>query len=225
MPLTVSHQDLKSFFGKEDHLDLSKKVSFSEMIFRLLSGNPPSLGQLGVFELILNLSIDHGPDTPSAKVVIEQAQKGETISESVSVGIEQINDTHGGAGEDAMKTFYFLMKSESPLDKFVEKCLKSDIKIPGFGHRLYKDEDPRASLILDKLSTDLEDAIPFINLARTLQQELEAQSGKKLPLNIDGAIAVALCSFGWEPILGKATFIIARTPGLIAHFINNSKSE
>jgi len=50
---------------------------------------------------------------------------------------------------------------------------------------------------------------------------LEIQKGQKLPLNIDGAIAVALCSFGWDPKLGKAVFIIARTPGLCGQFLNN----
>jgi len=53
-------------------------------------------------------------------------------------------------------------------------------------------------------------------------KELEAQKGKKLPLNIDGAIAVALCSFGWDSKLGKAVFLIARTPGLCGQYLTNS---
>lgn len=222
MALTVSHQDLKSFFGEEDHLDLSKKVSFSEMVFRLLSEKSPSLGQLGIFDLILNLSIDHGPDTPSAKEVIEKAKEGESLSKALAEGIEEINDTHGGAGEGAMKVFYTIAEGQTTPAEFVKKCLKSDIKIPGYGHRLYKDKDPRAMLILEKLSSDLEESKTFVEIATTIQEELNSQSGKKLPLNIDGAIAVALCSFGWQPILGKAVFIIARTPGLVAHFIENA---
>jgi citrate synthase len=62
----------------------------------------------------------------------------------------------------------------------------------------------------------------FVAIAKEIEQKLEEKKGKKLVLNIDGAIAVVLCAFGWEPKLGKAVFLIARTPGLIGQYLNNS---
>ena len=61
----------------------------------------------------------------------------------------------------------------------------------------------------------------FIKIAQDLENELEEQKGSKLPLNIDGSIAVVLCTFGWPSKLGKAVFIIARTPGLCGQYLNS----
>lgn len=224
MAITVSHQDQKSLFGDDDHLKLSTEISFSEMIYRLLSETKPSATQLKIFELILNLSIDHGPDTPSAKKTISEAKSGQTISESLAEGIEEINDNHGGAGEGAMKIFYQIEQGELAISDFVKAALSSQIKIPGFGHRLYDDLDPRAELILSEL-TSLPAGDKFAKIAKDLQSELQSQTQKNLLLNIDGAIAAALCSFGWQPVMGKAVFLIARTPGLIAHYLNNRQNK
>lgn len=222
MATIVTHQDQKSFFGDQDHLSLSQKVSFSELIFRQLSEQIPSTEQLKIFELILNLSIDHGSDTPSAKKTITEAKAGESISEAVSEGIEEINDLHGGAGEGAMKIFYQIANDNMSISEFITTALEQQIKIPGFGHRLYDDLDPRAELILEQL-TELPEGVKYAKIAKDVQSELQSQTEKNLPLNIDGAIAAVFCTFGWEPITAKAAFIIARTPGLVAHFLNNAK--
>lgn len=224
MAKVVTHQDLKSFFGSEDHLELAQNRSFSSLIYEMLTEKTPTESELKVFELILNLSIDHGEETPSAKAVIEEAKKGETISEAVSEGIEEINEVHGGAAEPLMEMLY---KFQISNDKFqisneIKRMIENNEKLAGFGHRIYKNEDPRAQLILKTL-TDNGFSDEFIKIAEDLRQEFNNQTGKLLPLNIDGAIAVAFCTLGLEPKLGKAVFMIARTPGLCAHFINNSK--
>lgn len=222
MAITVSHQDQKSLFGDSDHLTISNQLSFSELIYRQLSEEEPTPEKLHLFELMLNLSIDHGPDAPSAQKTISEAKDGETLPEAVAEGIEEINDTHGGAGEGAMKIFYQIDQEGMSISEFVKASLSSNIKIPGFGHRLYKDQDPRAELILSELKS-IEGSDKFIELASELGAEINSQTQKNLPLNIDGAIAVVFCSFGWQPILAKAVFVIARTPGLIAHYLNNSE--
>lgn len=220
MALTINHKDDKALLGDEDHLELSQEISFTEMIYRVLSEQTPSPDQLKLFELILNLSIDHGPDAPSAKKTIESAEKGATISESIAAGVEQINDTHGGAIEPCMKVLYEMVDNNLEPEDVVKKFKDSDMKLPGFGHRIYK-VDPRAQLILERVSK-LSTGSAYLKLARELETELNTQTGKTLPINIDGAIAVALCAFAWDSRLGKAVFIVARTPGLAGHFLNNS---
>lgn len=222
MAKVVKHENLKSYFGQADHLEVSQSRSFSSLIYEMLAEKAPNNQQLKVFELILNLSIDHGPDTPSAKKVIKEAQKGETISEAVSEGIEEINDSHGGAIEPCMKVLYRLTGKGEGVGEIVQEYLETGRKLAGFGHRIYKDFDPRAQLVLKTLQENGFGG-QFVKIADQLKNELNTQSGKQLPLNIDGAIAVALCAFGWDSKLGKAVFIIARTPGLCAHYLNNSQ--
>ncbi len=222
MAKTIKHDENgKALFGESDHLEVSQNRSFAFLIFELLSEKVPTRQEEKVFELILNLSIDHGPDTPSAEATISAAKTGKDISESVAEGILQINDAHGGAIEPAMRMFSNLKSQMSKIKNLVDDYLKNGKRMPGFGHRIYKNKDPRAQLILEKLD-EADMGEEFIKIAEDLGKELETQKGQKLPLNIDGAIAVALCSFGWDPKLGKAVFIIARTPGLCGQYLNNT---
>ncbi len=221
MALTLKHDNLKASLGDKDHLELSEQISFAEMIFRVLSEKKPSESELKLFELILNLSIDHGPDTPSAIKTIEATKTGSNISESVAEGIKMISDVHGGAIEPAMNFFYQISKDGKDVKSLVNEYLEEHKLIGGFGHRIYKDSDPRAQLILKKIK-ELGMSKDYINISLEVEKEIESNKQTHLPLNIDGAIAVLLCTFGWDSKLGKAVFIIARTPGLCAHFINNS---
>lgn len=221
MTKTVTHKDQTAYFGEEDHLKLAQGSKFSDLVFELLSDKKPTADQSKIFELILNLSIDHGPDTPSAVAVIKAAREGELIGKAIGEGVAEINDAHGGAIEPAMELMQRIRNHESSIKEEIEKILRGGKKIPGFGHRIYKEADPRAQLILEKLK-ESGMGEEFIEEIKQLGQELERQKGERLPLNIDGAIAVALCAFGWDPKLGKAVFIIARTPGLCAHYLKNS---
>lgn len=231
MAKTITHDETgKALWGDQDHLEAAQATSFDGMIFELLSEKKPTPEQLKVFELILNLSIDHGPDTPSAVKVMEAAKEGQTISEAVATGISQINESHGGAIEPAMEILYSIdnepVKDEArqgrqlTINNLVEEYIKEDKKIPGLGHRVYKTADPRTDLIFQKLE-EAGMGNEWVKLEKDLQAEFEKQSGKHLPINIDGAIAVVLCEFGWDSKLGKAVFIVARTPGLCGQYLNN----
>jgi citrate synthase len=54
-------------------------------------------------------------------------------------------------------------------------------------------------------------------MAKAIEDAMEQESGKKLPINVDGAIAALLCEMNFPPELANAFFMLARLPGLIAH--------
>ena len=90
-------------------------------------------------------------------------------------------------------------------------------RVPGYGHKILKDGDHRALLLLSE-ARRLKLAGKYSDFAEGVDEELKTiLPGKKLPLNIDGAIAsVALdLGFDWREVTGL--FIIGRLPGLIAH--------
>ena len=218
MSKTIIHKDNEAFFGEKKHLEASQRLTFPAMIFELLSEHKPSDAEIKVFELLLNLSIDHGPETPSALAVIEAAKAGKPMGESIAAGMAQINDSHGGAGQGCMEVLYKIKKESMAPADLVSEYLGATKRIPGYGHRIYK-IDPRVELIF-KTMRDAGLGEEYIGLAKELEKELKEKSGKELPVNIDGAIAVALCAFGWKPILAKAVFIAARAPGLCGQFLN-----
>ncbi len=187
----------------------------------MLLERAPSSEEIKLLNLFLNLCVDHGPNSPSAQATIKAAKDKKPIGEAVGLGITQIDDKHGGAIEPAMEFLYAIVKEKKSLTEIVQKYLNTGKIIGGFGHRVYKTSDPRADLILKKL-TEYGVGGDYMTVMVEVQNEIEKQKGVRLPINIDGAIAVALCGFDWDPKLGKAVFIIARTPGLCAHYLNNS---
>ncbi|MDP2669406.1 MAG: citryl-CoA lyase [bacterium] len=224
MAKTIHHKDNKAFFGDMEHLQASRELSYPAMLFELFSERKPNEAELKIFELILNLTIDHGPDSPSAKAVIASGKAGKTISEAVAAGVLEINDAHGGAGEGCMEILYRIKKDAKSASRrtadIVSDYLSAKKKLPGYGHRIYE-VDPRAELIF-KTMESLGISTEYILIAKNIEKELKKQSGKNLPVNVDGAIAAALCAFGWAPRLAKALFITSRVPGLCGQFINNT---
>lgn len=221
MAKNVRHDEkLNSYFGEKSFLDVAQSSKFSDLIYELLTEEVPSVEGSKIFEFILNVSIDHGSDTPSAVETINVAKAGKSLSESVTAGLLQINSSHGGAITPTMELFYKINSENLRIADVVKEHLNQDKRIPGFGHRIYE-VDPRTQVIW-KMLKEASLGEEFISIAQELEKEIEAQKGKKLPCNIDGAIACALCSFGWEPRLGNTVFIIARTPGLCGQYLNNT---
>ena len=172
MAKLVTHKDNVPFWGDEDFIKVAEKKNFSDMIFELLSEREPSISQSKIFNLILNLSIDHGPDTPSSKAVIESALNGETIGQAIASGVEKIDDTHGGAGEKAMEMLYEIKQSGQASADFVKNALEKKEKIYGYGHRIYK-KDPRAEIIQNYLQEE-KTAEDYISIARKVESELSS---------------------------------------------------
>jgi citrate synthase len=226
MAITVTHkiendETSPAMFGEYEHLDYSSQVTFPELVFQSFTGKIPTAEQTTLFNVILNLCFDHGPHSPSGAATVAAATEGEDMGDAVAAGIAKINDSHGGAGEPLMEILYKVKREGGSVKDVVDEYVKEGKRMPGFGHRVYKDVDPRAQLLLN-IARQQNVGVEFVDMLEELHQELNAQLGKNLPVNIDGAIAATMCGLGLEPKLGKAVFIVARTPGLIAHFLNNS---
>jgi citrate synthase len=88
-------------------------------------------------------------------------------------------------------------------------------RFPGFGHRFHT-KDPR-TVKLFQIASDLGIAGEHVAMAKAIESAIAQESGKKLPINVDGAIAALLCEMKFPFELANAFFILARVPGLVAH--------
>ena len=120
-----------------------------------------------------------------------------------------------------MTLFDKLKRGNLNVEETIKAYLQKKIRIPGFGHRLYK-KDVRAEMILEEVDA-LDIGREYAALARFVEETLRKHTSKNLPINIDGALAAALCALDWKAETAKPVFIIARIPGLLAHFLNNKK--
>lgn len=219
MATTVTHKNNVPFFGKRPLVNTAANATFSALIFETLSEKKPTVRELELFDLLLKLSIDHGTDTPSAKSTIEAARRGASIGEAVGEGMRMINEHHGGAQEPLMRIFYEIASGKTSAENSVEKLLRDKKRVPGFGHRMYE-KDPRAEIVLEVIEK-LKFPKKYVTIANEMERALKnALPQKSLPLNVDGAIAIALCTLKWKPEWAQAVFITARSAGLCGQYIN-----
>lgn len=164
-----------------------------------------------LLEEMMALVIDHGPDSPSAQATISAAQAGQDVLRSVEDGVQQINEKHGGAIEGLAKILQTDSRSEAEI---VAEYLATNKRLPGFGHRLYKDSDPRASYLFDR-AKEFGLSSKYIDRVKNLERQLEQQKGKRLVINVDGAMAAVLSEIGIAPELCNAFFVWPRVAGLV----------
>lgn len=192
--------------------DLIDKVNLTDAIWLELKGELPNDKERAMFDAILISTIDNGLGPPSVTNARNSASAGNPMQAAVAAGVLGIGEYHGGAIEECARLLQMGMSAE----KLVEKIVGSGDRIPGFGHKVYKDEDPRATQIFTKAKS-LVFFGEYCKLATAVEAELEKVKGKKIVINVDGAIAAVSSDMGFDYRLGKGFFIIGRVVGLVAH--------
>jgi citrate synthase len=203
-------------------VDLAAACSYGEVLYLLLRGELPTRNEGALIEAMLVVMVEHSINAPSTHTARMVANCGSPVQSAVAAGISAIGDYHGGAGEECAR----MLQEEvaragtdfDPADsahRVVRDARAAGIRLPGFGHRVH-DPDPRAIFLLAR-ARDLGIAAKHTALAESIVAELLAQTGKSLPLNVDGALAALISDMVLDYRMGKGFFIVARTAGLLAH--------
>ncbi len=185
------------------------------LLWRALSPHRPSPGQLAALRATLVLLADHelAASTLAARVAASVRADPYAV---VAAGLGVVGGAlHGGAtlGAEAM-----LADAREPGDvpHVVGERLRRGERIPGFGHFVYRDGDPRATVLLDLLRQE-DPGSEWLAIADALLAEVRQH---RLPEpNVDFAVAVLARMGGMVKGAGEAVFAVARTAGWIAHAI------
>jgi succinyl-CoA synthetase alpha subunit len=213
-----------------DIAELMGRVSFGTAVYLILTGELPSSAVARLMDAILVSSIDHGATPPSALAARTVASTGATLSASVAAGIMSINRHHGGAIEDCarqLKSIAGRATRESISIDEAARCTLAAMReagerMPGFGHRLHT-KDPRTARLFELARDAGVDGV-HMQAARAVEKSF-GDAKKSLPINVDGAIGAILADLGMDPAAFNGIFMIARTPGLIAHAIEEQTRE
>lgn len=210
--ITQVHNDQELIRGYK-LTDLAQQKSFSDTIWLLLRGELPTVTEAKIFGAILTIAIDHGPGTISGQASRIAASGKVSMTGAVIAGLATIGERHGGAVDGAAKFFVDNVTRQDVSALLVE--LKTQkIRIPGFGHAVLTRDHRSETLFSIAKETGFYGR--YSAFAEKVGAELNKQSSKPLPLNIDGAMAAILLDLGFAPGLLTGIFIIARTPGLVA---------
>ena len=210
--------------------ELMGRVPFGAAVYLTLTGELASPAVARLMDAILVSSIDHGATPPSALAARSVASTGATLSASVAAGIMSINRHHGGAIEDCARQLRAIAdratRESISMDEAAARTLavmrEAGERMPGFGHRLHT-KDPRTARLFELAREAGVDGV-HMQAARAVEKAF-ADAKKSLPINVDGAIGAILADLGMDPAAFNGIFMIARTPGLVAHVIEEQTRE
>jgi citrate synthase len=203
--------------------ELIGRITFSQAIYLLWKGEMPTFETGRLIDAILVSSVDHGGGPPSVLTARTVASTGSELNSAVAAGVLAISRFHGGAIEAGMRLFNEIAgrmeeagaEEEAAVRQVLEEKKARGERASGYGHRVHT-ADPRTARLF-ALAEELGLAGKYVRIARAVESALEHDLGRRLPINVDGAIAALLCDLGFPPEIGNAFFIIARVAGLVAH--------
>jgi citrate synthase len=203
--------------------ELMGRLTFGETIYLLLMGECPTPGIGRLMEAMLVSFIDHGATPPSTLAARNTATTGAGTRACVAAGLLGFGRYHGGDIESCIQFLdtglEMVRKGVSygeAAERLLEQAASSDEPPPGFGHRFHT-RDPRAARLF-QMALELEVEAEHIQMIRAVETVLNQDSTeRKLPVNIDGAIAAVCGDIGIPPSVANALFLISRVPGIAAH--------
>jgi citrate synthase len=177
-------------------------------------------------DTLLILHADHEQNCSTSAVRLVGSAQANLFA-SVSSGINALfGPLHGGANEAVLDMLTQIRDSGESVQQFVDKVKNKEegTKLMGFGHRIYKNFDPRATIIkatADKVLGELGISDPLLDIAKDLEATALADpyfAERKLYPNVDFYTGVIYKALGFPPPMFTALFAMGRLPGWIAHW-------
>jgi citrate synthase len=207
--------------------DLSYTENFLYMMFSVPTESYEVPAVLdSALNLLLILHADHEQNCSTSTVRMVGSSEANLFA-SISAGISALSGPlHGGANQKVIEMLQLIRKDGGNYQKYMDmaKDKESGFRLMGFGHRVYKNYDPRAQLlrksadqVLDELGVD----DPLLDIARNLE-EIALKDDyfveRKLYPNVDFYSGILYRAMGIPTNMFTVMFALGRLPGWIAHW-------
>jgi len=208
--------------------DLMGKISFGELAFWLAALRRPTPGELRMFETVLVALADHGftPSVIAARLTLTGAP--ESVQGALAAGLLGGGSRYLGVTEDCGRFLSAALADHNgPLPDMdagwdevaiaaVQAQRTAGKLVPGLGHPLHKDGDPRTPVIF-RVAEESGVLGPHLRLFGAVGRVSPSILGRRLPLNGAGVCGAALADLGFPVDLLRGFALLARTAGLIGH--------
>lgn len=177
-------------------------------------------------DLLLILHADHEQNCSTSTVRLVGSSRANLYA-SVSAGISALwGPLHGGANQEVIEMLQDIHKSGINVKTYVEKVKNKEqgVRLMGFGHRVYKNFDPRAKIIkhyCDMILNKLGIKDPLLDIAKSLEEAALSDDyfvSRKLYPNVDFYSGIIYKAMGIPTNMFTVMFAIGRTPGWIAQW-------
>jgi citrate synthase len=221
--------------GQNLSADLMGQISFGELAFWLAALRRPTPGELRLFESVLVALADHGftPSVIAARLTLTGAP--ESVQGALAAGLLGGGSRYLGVTEDCGRFLAdALAVHEGPLpdteagwDELATAAVRAQRVggrlVPGLGHPVHKDGDPRTPVIF-AIAGESGVLGPHLKLFAAVGRVHPAIIGRTLPLNGAGVCGAALADLGFPPDLLRGFALLARTAGLLGHLAEEMRN-
>jgi citrate synthase len=176
---------------------------------------------------LLILHADHEQNCSTSTVRLVGSSQANLFA-AISAGIGALwGPLHGGANQQVIEMLEQIEREDGNADRFVARAKdKNDTtRLMGFGHRVYKNYDPRAKVLretCDRLVNKLDVSSKLLDIARRLEEVALSDEyfiSRKLYPNVDFYSGVIYKALGIPTNMFTVMFAMGRLPGWIAHFM------
>ncbi len=202
------------------------KVDYSSDFLQMMFGKTPDPIVAQALNILLILHADHEQNCSTSTVRLVGSSKVNVFS-SVAAGINALwGPLHGGANQAVIEMLEAIHNAGGDYKKFLEKAKdKNDtFRLMGFGHRVYKNFDPRAKIIktaCDDVLKKLGIKDPLLSIAKGLEEEAlkdEYFVSRKLYPNVDFYSGIIYKALNIPTNFFTVMFAIGRLPGWLAQW-------
>ena len=227
---TIAAASYKASIGEPlvyPRYDLKYAENFLHMMFsvpyRTYEATPEVAAALNLF---LMLHADHEQNCSTSTVRMVASSKANLFA-SCAAGVCALwGPLHGGANVAAVQMLEQIRDSGMPVAEFVTRVKNRDagVKLMGFGHRVYKNFDPRSKILkkaVDDVLGQLEKTDPLLDIARELEEAALSDDyfvSRRLYPNVDFYSGILLRAIGIPLEMFTVMFAIGRMPGWIANW-------
>ena len=215
---------------KKPNKDLAYIERFLDMVFDDFNlQSPLSQKYAAAMDLILLLHADHEQNASTSTVRLSGSTETNPYAALVA-GIASLwGPAHGGANEAVIDMLENIVESGQPLQSYIDRAKdkNSHFRLMGFGHRIYKNYDPRAKIIrtichelLSELNKD-DTNKPLLDTAKELENIALKDDyfiSRKLYPNVDFYSGIILNAMGLPRDMYTVIFALARTIGWVSHW-------
>lgn len=211
--------------------DMMRHLDFGGAMFVLCQQRVPSAAEAKLLNALMISVVDHGIVAPSAIARIIAAS-GVPLQACAAAGILSIGDVHGGAGEQLAKRLLDQVAAARAAGKSIAEHARDIVtdartrkeRIEGYGHPLHPESDERVDTMV-AMARELDLIGPHLQMALAIADEIHRQSGRKIPLNVDGAMAGILMDLGFDWRLTRLFVFVPRAAGISAHAVEEVERE
>lgn len=200
------------------------ELGFAANFLYTLTGNRPDDVMTHAFDVALTLHADHELNASTFAGRVTAATLSDIYSAATSAIGALKGPLHGGANQDVIR-WLLQLSDENAAAERVRNTLARKVKIPGFGHRVYRTEDPRATH-LRVLSADLGSRTgheKLFHMSKRMEEEVKHEKG--LNPNVDFYSASTYYALGIPIDLFTPVFAVSRMSGWTAHILEQYRNN